>query len=219
MCTFFLKTGACKYGPTCKRAHIVPLVSETILVDQMFRDQYSRIKNVAKGFDDSLIEIDEEEVQKKYDEFYEDVLPEFEKYGKISQFKCCNNLVPHLRGNLYIQYVDVVSAIRAYIEMDNRFYAGYQIRIHFSLIKDWKQAICAYNGQACPKYSECNFLHVFRNPNGAYSLPFEGRSREKRTDGPRHHHQGGGQSGEHSRRDRDRSRSCLLYTSPSPRDS
>jgi len=55
------------------------------------------------------------------------------------------------------------------------------LQITFSILKDLKQAVCAYNGISnlkkaktiligCPKYSECNFLHLFQNPNGAYGI-------------------------------------------------
>ena len=68
-------------------------------------------------------------------------------------------MVPHLRGNVFIQYEKIESAISAFVTMQGRliililisnlnyrFYAGYPLRVQFSLIKDWKQAICAYNG-------------------------------------------------------------------------
>lgn len=44
-------------GPTCKRGHVIPMASETILVEQMFRDPLSRVKGMAKGLDDSLLEV------------------------------------------------------------------------------------------------------------------------------------------------------------------
>jgi hypothetical protein len=44
-------------------------------------------------------------------EFYEDVLPEFRKHGKIIQFKVCCNPEPHLRGNVYIQYENIRSSV------------------------------------------------------------------------------------------------------------
>lgn len=95
-------------------------------------------------------------MQEQYDAFYDDVIPEFEKFGKILQFKTCNNLVSHLRGHVFIQYESAEDAIKAYIMMENRYYAGFQLNISFSLIKDWKQAVCAYD-ESCPKFVECNF--------------------------------------------------------------
>jgi len=175
-----MKTGACRYGMQCKRIHIIPLAAETLLIDHMYKDTYNKMKNITKGLDDSLLEIDEEEIQKAFEEFYDDVFPEWSKFGKIVQFKCCNNLQSHLRGNVYIQFENVESAILAKVHLDGRFYGGYPLRVNFSLIKDWKQAICAYNGphmNSCPKFSECNFLHVYRNPRNEF--PLEKRSNER----------------------------------------
>lgn len=94
--------------------------------------------------------------------------------------------MPHLRGNIFIQYAHVASAIRAFIALDGRYYDGFTLKIHFTLIRDWKQAICAYNGSACPKYSECNFLHVFTNPGNAYAPPIEKKNEKggRRDTGP-----------------------------------
>eukprot|EP01016_Furgasonia_blochmanni_P044762 TRINITY_DN6244_c0_g3_i2.p1 TRINITY_DN6244_c0_g3~~TRINITY_DN6244_c0_g3_i2.p1 ORF type:complete len:314 (-),score=60.48 TRINITY_DN6244_c0_g3_i2:188-1129(-) len=148
----------------------------------MYRDTYNKMKNVAKGFDDALLEIDDEEIQAKYSEFYDDVLPEWEKFGKIVQFKCCNNLVSHLRGNVYIQYESVESAIKAIIANTGRFYGGQNLKLSFSIVKDWKQAVCAYE-VSCPKYSDCNFLHVYKNPRGEFPPPhFEERDKRKKRD-------------------------------------
>ena len=44
-------------GMSCNRIHIVPLVSETIIVEHMYRDSYNKMKNVTKGLDDSLLEV------------------------------------------------------------------------------------------------------------------------------------------------------------------
>jgi len=155
-CTFFMKTGACRYGFQCKRRHIYPVISETILIDHMYRDKYSDSRTITNSLDDILLEYDHKEMQEQYNVFYEDCIPEFEKFGKIIQFKTCNNLVSHLRGNVFIQYENAMDAVKAYICMENRYYAGYQLNISFSLIKDWKQAVCAYD-EYCPKFVECNF--------------------------------------------------------------
>lgn len=173
-CTFFMKTGACRYGFQCKRRHIYPVISETLLIDHMYRDKYSDSRTITNSQDDILLEYDHKEMQGLYNGFYEDCIPEFEKFGKIIQYKTCNNLVSHLRGNVFIQFEDPVSAIKAYLMMENRYYAGYPLNISFSLIKDWKQAVCAYD-EYCPKFVECNFQHVYKNPGGKYQVPLARR--------------------------------------------
>lgn len=41
----------------CKRLHIVPLISRTIIIEQMYKDSYNKMKNITKGLDDSLLEV------------------------------------------------------------------------------------------------------------------------------------------------------------------
>lgn len=74
-------------GVNCKKAHILPFISETIIVEHIYKDQYSKWKNISKGLeDDSLIEIDEEKVQDEYYEFFDDVYPEWSKFGSMLIF-------------------------------------------------------------------------------------------------------------------------------------
>nr|GEZ46677.1 zinc finger CCCH domain-containing protein 5 [Tanacetum cinerariifolium] len=46
----------------------------------------------------------EEEVERSYEDFYEDVHTEFLKFGEIVNFKVCRNGSFHLRGNVYVDY-------------------------------------------------------------------------------------------------------------------
>jgi len=41
----------------CKRIHFVPVVSKTLLIEHMFRDSWNRNKNISKGYDDALLEV------------------------------------------------------------------------------------------------------------------------------------------------------------------
>lgn len=75
-------------------------------------------------------------------DFYEDVLPEWERIGRISQFKVCCNFEPHLRGNVYIEYESAQDAVKAFKMFHGRYYGGKQINVEFVTIESWKAAIC-----------------------------------------------------------------------------
>ncbi|KAK2142447.1 hypothetical protein LSH36_952g00026 [Paralvinella palmiformis] len=51
------------------------------------------------------LEFDDREIYQHFVEFYNDVLPEFKAIGHVIQFKVCCNYEPHLRGNVYVQFV------------------------------------------------------------------------------------------------------------------
>ncbi|CAN0913289.1 Zinc finger CCCH domain-containing protein 5 [Linum grandiflorum] len=114
----------------------------------------------------------DEEVERSYEEFYEDVHTEFLKYGQIENFKVCRNSSFHLRGNVYVHYKSLESAVLAYQFFNGRYFAGKQVTCEFVNITRWKVAICGEymksRLQNCSRGSACNFIHCFRNPGGDY---------------------------------------------------
>lgn len=77
-------------------------------------------------------------------DFYFDVLPEFEKLGRITQFKVCCNKSPHLKGNVYVQYDRLASAETAVSAFNGRWYAGKQISCIYVPIEKWRPALCGW---------------------------------------------------------------------------
>ncbi|XP_054627114.1 U2 small nuclear ribonucleoprotein auxiliary factor 35 kDa subunit-related protein 1 [Dunckerocampus dactyliophorus] len=168
-CSFFLKTGACRFGDRCSRKHVYPSTSSTLMIRGMFitfgmeqsrRDDYDG---------DACLEHSEEELQESFIEFYHDVLPEFKTVGKVVQFKVSCNYEPHLRGNVYVQFDTEEQCREAFIKFNGRFYAGKQLHCEISPVTRWKNAICGlFDRKRCPKGKHCNFLHVFRNPGNEF---------------------------------------------------
>lgn len=159
-CPFYLKTGACRFGDWCSRAHPRPTVSRTLLL----RGLYSHLSLEQHHGDDSL-ETDERELQAHFEAFFWDVLQELRRAGTVCQVRVCRNLEPHLRGNVYVQYSSEEEAQQALTMLNGRWYAGRPVSCEFSPVDRWKTAVCGlFFRRACPKGRGCNFLHVFRNP-------------------------------------------------------
>ncbi|KAM5574458.1 zinc finger CCCH domain-containing protein 5-like [Rosa sericea] len=114
----------------------------------------------------------DEEIERCYEEFYEDVHTEFLKFGEIINFKVCINGAPHLRGNVYVQYSALESALVAHQSVNGRYFAGKQISCDFINVTRWKVAICGEyvksRYKTCSRGRTCNFIHCFRNPGGEY---------------------------------------------------
>ncbi|KAK8950965.1 Zinc finger CCCH domain-containing protein 5 [Platanthera zijinensis] len=165
-CPFHLKTGACRFGSRCSRVHFYPDKSCTLLVKNMYNGPGLTCEQ------DEGLEFTDEEVERCYDEFYDDVHTEFLKFGEIVNFKVCKNSSYHLRGNVYVHYKSLESAIIAYNTMNARYYAGKQIVCEFAGVTKWKVAICGEfmksRLKTCSHGSACNFIHCFRNPGGDY---------------------------------------------------
>ncbi|ORX57743.1 hypothetical protein BCR36DRAFT_395100 [Piromyces finnis] len=143
ICQFFKRTGACRFENQCDRIHIRPMHSKTLIIRNMF-ELGNEIMSTYLFDENEIIEYEENSKDKyiKYKEFYDDVFPEFSKYGKIDHFYVCNNIIPHLRGNVYIDYHTEKDAINALGAMNGRWYGGKQLQLEFITISDWKMALC-----------------------------------------------------------------------------
>ncbi|GFT87923.1 hypothetical protein NPIL_156461 [Nephila pilipes] len=164
-CQFFVKTGCCRFGDRCSRGHSRPSVSTTILIRGMY-SHFSIGQTQREDFDtDNSLEYEDKERYEDFKNFYYDVLPEFKKFGKVVQFKVCNNHEVHLRGNVYVQFSNEEEAVKAYQAFNGRYYAGKQLTCEFTNVIKWRSAICGlFFRKLCPKGINCNFLHVFKNP-------------------------------------------------------
>ncbi|CAK8530120.1 unnamed protein product [Lathyrus sativus] len=165
-CPFHLKTGVCRFGDRCSRVHFYPDKSCTFVIKNMYNGP-----GLAWEQDEGL-EYTDEEIQRCFEEFYEDVHTEFLKFGEIVNFKVCRNGSFHLRGNVYVQYKLLDSALLAYNSINGRYFAGKQVRCKFVNLTRWKVAICGEykksRYETCSRGTACNFIHCFRNPGGDY---------------------------------------------------
>ncbi|KAG2396402.1 Zinc finger CCCH domain-containing protein [Vigna angularis] len=167
-CPFHLKTGACRFGRRCSRVHFIPDKSSTLLMENMYngpglacdRDQ------------DEGLEYTDEEIDRCFEEFYEDVHTEFLKFGEIVNFKVCKNGSFHLRGNVYVQYKALDSALLAANLINRHDFTGKRVTCQFVNLTRWKVAICGEymksGFKTCSRGTACNFIHCFRNPGGDY---------------------------------------------------
>lgn len=179
LCPFFSKTGACRYGDTCSRNHQRVALSQTLLIPA-FYFHFSLEKNSAEYDTDVALEFDSSEMRRDFREFYNDVIPELESFGKIKTFRCCRNTEIHLRGNVYVEYYTEREAARALRSLKGRWYAGRQLNCEFVNLKSWRNAVCGMPN--CPKGRACNFLHTFRNPRDEYDVKSPPRSRRSQND-------------------------------------
>ncbi|XP_021723423.1 zinc finger CCCH domain-containing protein 5-like isoform X2 [Chenopodium quinoa] len=165
-CPFHLKTGVCRFGARCSRVHFYPDKACTILIKNMYNGP-----GLAWEQDEGLEHTDEE-VKQSFEDFYEDVHTEFLKFGELVNFKVCKNGSSHLRGNVYVHYKSLESAMLAYQSTNGRYFAGKLLTCEFINVTRWRVAICGEymksRFKSCSRGSACNFIHCFQNPGGDY---------------------------------------------------
>lgn len=105
ICGFFKSTATCRFGNKCVKNHSRPKISKILLISKFFTHIcLDQCKKTEYGGDFQL-EFEESEIYQKFVEFYDDVIPEFEKFGLLKYVAVCNNSEAHLRGNVYIEFV------------------------------------------------------------------------------------------------------------------
>ncbi|XP_019850645.1 PREDICTED: U2 small nuclear ribonucleoprotein auxiliary factor 35 kDa subunit-related protein 2-like [Amphimedon queenslandica] len=222
-CPFFIKTGACRYGDHCSRVHPIPNSSTTLIIRGMYNHVVLTQQLLDEHDEDVGLEMDDEDMLKDFKEFYQDVFPEFEKFGEVVQFKVSCNYESHLRGNLYVQYSTEEACAAAIKQFNGRYYAGKQLSCEYCPVEKWKTAICGEflkQGSQCPKGKHCNFLHVFNNPDGKFNWNEDdgnNRRNSRRSGSPRRRY--GGRDGGYRRYSRSPpNRRYYKRGSDSPRD-
>ncbi|XP_073255294.1 uncharacterized protein [Porites lutea] len=169
-CSFYLKTGACRFGERCSRQHPRPPSSVTLMIPGMYNDIRLSQSMLDEADQDTSLEYDDKEAYENFKQFYEDTLPEFKKAGTVVQFKVCCNHEPHLRGNVYVQFSREEECAKAFAMFNARWYASKQLSCEYSPVTKWKSAICGlFERNRCPRGKNCNFLHVYHNPGNEFS--------------------------------------------------
>merc|ERR1712193_412830 len=101
-----------------------------------------------------------------YSKFFEVVLAKFRAIGPVVMFKCCRNFIPHLRGNVYVEFSEERYAHEAVKLFNGYCHEGKQLEVELCPVSNWREAICK-----CQANTFCNFLHVFRNPADEFDVP------------------------------------------------
>ncbi|KAM7253265.1 hypothetical protein ACFE04_025883 [Oxalis oulophora] len=156
-CPFYFKIGACRHGDRCSRLHNRPTISPTLLLSNM----YQRPDMITPGVDPQGQPIDPEKIQEHFEDFYEDIFEELNKFGEIESLNVCDNLADHMIGNVYAQFKEEDHAAAALAALQGRFYSGRPIIADFSPVTDFREATCRqYEENNCNRGGYCNFMHV-----------------------------------------------------------
>ncbi|KAF0699705.1 Aste57867_9754 [Aphanomyces stellatus] len=206
LCSFFIRTGVCRFGDHCSRIHAPPSAPGRFV---LFPGMHTIGVRSHRDGDDHL-ELDEREMRDGYRAFYFDALVELLKFGHLVQLNTCCNTASHLRGNVYVEYQTAQQAADAREGLYGRWYAGRQLLPEVTPISSWSDAICGlFLRKRCVRGGDCNFLHPFVNPVEpdppllAYRSPERGTSKRKRSPSPDRRHR---RSSERTPREDDRHR-------------
>ena len=104
---------------------------------------------------------DPRQLQEHFEDFYEDIFEELDKYGEVENLNVCDNQADHLVGNVYVKFREEESAAKALAALAGRFYNGRTIIVEFSPVTDFREATCRqYEERSCNRGGFCNFMHL-----------------------------------------------------------
>lgn len=116
---------------------------------------------ITPGVDAQGNPIEPHKVQEHFEDFYEDIFEELNKFGKIESLNVCDNLADHMIGNVYVQFKEEDQAAAALQALQGRFYSGRPIIADFSPVTDFREATCRqFEEDNCNRGGYCNFMHV-----------------------------------------------------------
>jgi splicing factor U2AF 35 kDa subunit len=119
------------------------------------------VLNAPLGPDGLPVPVDPSKVQDFFEDFYEDIFLELDKFGEVEHLCVCDNLADHMVGNVYIKFRDEEGAARALQGFQGRYYAGKPIQVEFSPVTDFRESTCRqYEEGTCGRGGYCNFMHV-----------------------------------------------------------
>uniref|UniRef100_A0A2K5DU96 C3H1-type domain-containing protein n=1 Tax=Aotus nancymaae TaxID=37293 RepID=A0A2K5DU96_AOTNA len=152
-CSFYFKIGACRHGDRCSRLHNKPTFSQTILIQNIFRNP----RNSAQMADGSHHAVSDVEMQEHCDECFEQVFTDVEeKYGEAEEMNVCDNLRDHLVGNMSVKFRREEDAEKAVIDWNNRWLNGPPIQA-----EDFREACCCqHEAGEHTRGGLCNFMHL-----------------------------------------------------------
>ncbi|PWN41545.1 RNA-binding domain-containing protein [Ceraceosorus guamensis] len=151
-CSFYYKIGACRHGDRCSRKHTRPPFSQTILISNVYQNPRHADANCT---------LSDEELQRDFDDFFEDFFCELARYGTLIEMHVCDNVGEHLIGNVYARYEFEEEAGRAVDALNERWYAGRPLFSELSPVTDFREACCRQNEtNECNRGGFCNFMHL-----------------------------------------------------------
>ncbi|XP_064539227.1 U2 small nuclear ribonucleoprotein auxiliary factor 35 kDa subunit-related protein 2, partial [Drosophila montana] len=176
LCEFYTRTNCCRYGHSCTFNHRRPMLAKILLIRHFFTHPLLQVNVAHKEYAgaDEHLELTQHDLRADYDEFFKDATGELEKFGKIVNFRAVCNTLPHLRGHVFVEYAHERFALRAFINLQGRYYAARRLNVEFSNLKAWRGAVCGLSlTRKCPKGYSCGYLHLFRNPNNLFNSSLE----------------------------------------------
>lgn len=163
VCLFYVRIGACRHGEKCVKRHIKPILSDTIILSNLYQNP-----NLNKNDKDS----NPRQTQEYFENFYKDIFLKFSQLDEIVDLVVCENENNHLNGNVYVKFKSELGAQKAVIELNQQWFGGRPVHCELSPVSSFADATCrAHETDTCDR-EHCNFMHIKRPSQDLKKLLF-----------------------------------------------
>jgi splicing factor U2AF subunit len=116
-----------------------------------------------------------------FEEFYEEIMEEFAKFGELEHLHVVENLGDHMFGNVYVKFASEEHAEACLKAMSGRYYAGRLVAPEYSPVSDFSEARCRqFDEDHCLRGGYCNFMHLKHIPRFLRKILRETRKKKKK---------------------------------------
>ncbi|KRY38225.1 U2 small nuclear ribonucleoprotein auxiliary factor 35 kDa subunit-related protein 1 [Trichinella spiralis] len=166
-CPYFSRVGSCPHYPhSCTFVHEIPDKSAILLISNFFR-HFALVEPCLNesSEEDMWLLYDKFELYQEFCDFFIDIENQLKEFGKLKKLIVCQNIVRHLRGNVYVEYAKQDEARAAMVGLYGRWYNRMQIYPRLVSV-NWTDALCNefVRFKKCQRNPTCYLLHPFQNP-------------------------------------------------------
>lgn len=130
------------------------------------KQEQTAVKQEKHGLDENHPVLTDEQIQKDFDLFYQDIFVHVAKLGQINDMAVCEN-ENHLSGHVYIKFNDYNDAIAANLQLNQEWYNGKPVYSELSPVNILADAHCkSWDHGHCDRGAKCNYLHVKQPTQG-----------------------------------------------------
>ena len=163
LCPDFSQTGCCVSGDKCSKFHLRPPISRTILFPHMFVNLEAISPETLSDSEGNLYRYTDKFLQKRLEDFYEDVWTEMITFGDVEDLLIARNSCEHLVGNVYVRFATLRQAKKAFEALQGKTFEGRIVLPEYCIALDFNEAICLPNEEGKCAHMErhtCSLVHV-----------------------------------------------------------
>ena len=157
LCKFYMASGVCNKRDTCRFDHPVSEDSCIVIVPNFFQHVYLETPKQGMRREEEVMLV--ADMKEAYTQFYINSMDLFKTWGRVVSCTCSQNTIPHLRGNVYIEYSTHLEAQKAVLML-----AQMQIKSNICPTTAYTKCEHFLKAGRCFAFGDCKGLHLFTNP-------------------------------------------------------